>query len=156
MCIIIDVNTFPAVFDDKNRQHNKFRPILCWITDGRGKIVLGGTTYRNELRKLKKFISLMSQLEKAGKLAPVNDREVDRVESRLRKLSICRGFDDCHIVAIVIVSSCRLVCSLDKSLHSYLKNKQLYPNNCKRPYIFVGHTSNHSLLCDENIAAICC
>lgn len=155
MCIVIDMNAVPVVFDESNQEHSNFRPVLRWIRDKEGKIVYGGTTYEQELKRLPRFLRLITQFDKAGKVVKVGRAAVDAVEEELKNLSVCRGFNDCHIVAIVIASGCKLVCSVDRASYRFLRDTRLYPRNARRPSIFSGHRRNAALLCDRNIASIC-
>jgi hypothetical protein len=51
MCIIIDTNRFSSIFEEENSDHDEFKPILDWIIFGKGKIVYGGTKYKQELTR---------------------------------------------------------------------------------------------------------
>lgn len=155
MCIIIDANSLSKVFCVQNKQHKPFKPVLDWIIQGRGKIVFGGTKYREELVNCYKFVRIMTEFDKAGKVVRICDEEVDKKEKQLITRFGSNQFNDFHIVAIVIVSGCRLVCSTDKDSHTFLKEKSFYPRGFKRPCIYLGHPSNVRLLCDKYIVDIC-
>jgi hypothetical protein len=58
MCIIIDANTFAAIFDPINKGHIDFKPVYDWIVFGRGKIVYGGKKYKSEVKNVSKYFGL--------------------------------------------------------------------------------------------------
>ncbi len=154
MCIVIDTNTFSLVFSGRRDGHEEFRPVLRWIVSGKGKIVYGGSKYRGELRRAKRYLGIVSQFKKAGKVVEVNDQQVDARQRELEDSMQHRDFDDPHIIAIVIVSGCKLVCSNDSRAYRFVKMKELYPSRIQRPKIYRGK-GNEDLLCDQNIADIC-
>ncbi len=47
MCIIIDANALPSVL----KREPELCPVFNWINEGKGKIVYGGTKYKEELKK---------------------------------------------------------------------------------------------------------
>ncbi len=155
MCIVIDTNTFASVFNAKSQDHDKFKPVLDWIIGGKGKIVYGGKKYKRELAQAHKYLNLFREFDKANKIALVDDDRVDQQQTELETVIEHRNFDDPHLIAIIIVSGCRLICSTDSRAHPFFKDERLYPKHVKRPRIYSGHSSNVDLLCDENIVAVC-
>lgn len=156
MCLIIDANTIPCVFDSSCEGHARFVPVLAWITTGKGKIVYGGTKYKGEVRdRMVKYSRLVGNLQRQGKVIVLPTRDVDLFAAHLKRKVTARNFDDEHIVAIVAVSGCRVVCTLDKRAHPYLLRKDLYPQSVKRPKIYSGGAAHFKLCCDKNIAPIC-
>jgi predicted nucleic acid-binding protein len=154
MCIVIDTNSFASVFDAKSDDHPEFRPVLNWITNGKGKIVYGGTKYRDELRAAQRYLGVFGELARARKVVEIPDVDVDREQERIENLVLHRDFDDPHIVAIVSVSRCKLVCSRDKRAYRFIKDVSLYPKAGMRPKIY-SDSNNSDLLCDHNIADCC-
>jgi hypothetical protein len=139
MCIVIDVNAIPAVFDQMNKDHNEFMPVLKWLKSNRIKIVYGGTKYKKELSKMLKFLPLMADWERAGKIHKVDDERVDALESQIiQQTANNKKCNDQAIIAIVIISHCRLVCSKDKESYPFLKDKKLYPKYMNLPNIYTG------------------
>lgn len=154
MCIVIDTNCFASVFDADSQRHLEFKPVREWIISGRGKLVYGGTTYRGELTRAKKYLRLFTELKKAAKVVEVDSQQVDRIEQELRRRLSHPDFDDPHLVAIVIASGCRLICSDDVRAFPFLRQATLYPKHVQRPHIY-SQASNKDLLQDKNIADIC-
>jgi hypothetical protein len=146
MCIVIDVNRIPSVLNPGASDHDEFRPILDWIQRCNAKIVYGGTTYKAELSKLPNYLPILSEMKRAGQVHEVDDENVDQVEGEIGKKIHDRSFNDQAIVAIVIVSHCRLVCSNDTSSFPFLKLTALYPKGVKRPSIYTGRKSGVPLL----------
>ncbi len=154
MCIVIDMNVIPSLFSSSAEDHDEFKPILTWITHDSGKIIYGGKKYKQELSKLKKFLRFFSHLKRAGKVIEINDEQVDQYQEELEKKITHRDFDDAHIVAILVVSRCRLVATKEKRAIPFFKNIELYPSKIKKPKIYTGNR-NTDLLSKENIANIC-
>jgi len=155
MCIIIDTNALSAVFNPADRSHPEFEPVSNWILAGKGKIVYGGTKYTHELGKMGKYLPFFVELQKKNKLVRVDDVRVDGREKEIKKMKQHSGFNDEHLIAIVIESGCRLVCTEDKASLPFIKDPVFYPKNCKRPKIYSGKKQNKELLADCNIAPIC-
>lgn len=154
MCIVVDANTFASVFDSGSKQHPQFKPVLDWIVSGRGKIVFGGTTYFAELKKAAKFIGVLGEFKRQGKVCRISDKEVDAEEIKVAKLVRHKDFDDQHIVAILRTSACMLVCSGDKRAFPFFRHQTLFPNRTSRPRIY-SNRSSAKLLADKNIAECC-
>jgi predicted nucleic acid-binding protein len=159
MCIVIDTNTIVAVFDNRNNEHAKFRPVLDWIISGKGKMVIGGSKYREEVFvKIRKYNRLIKHLQSKRKIVEIPPEEVDREESRIQTLETSPDFDDAHLIALLDVSGCLLICSNDKRAYPFLKKIELYQRRTTRPKIYgspEGSRDNADLLCDANIAPCC-
>lgn len=154
MCLIIDTCTISEVFNANAGLHQEFKPVLTWLVSGNGKMIYGGTTYRAELRKLTRYLSIIAQLKKAGKIIEAPDDAVDDEEKRIFAVVNKKDFDDPHVLAIVSVTGCRVVCTKDGRAIPYLKNTELYGRGVKRPRIYCG-SKNTSLLSDKYAATIC-
>ena len=153
MCIVIDTNCFSYIFNKTDKSHKNFEPVYNWIIFGKGKLVYGGTKYKEELRKAKKYFGLLKRFKAANKIVKIDDKKVDAEYKKLEKIKNA-DFDDPHLIAIIIESGCRLICSVDKRAYKFIKNKKLYPSSVKPPKIYKKE-SNKNLLADKNIAAIC-
>ncbi len=154
MCVILDVNVIPVIFDSKAKNHKDFAPIRKWITEGKGSVVYGGTKYGVELGRLKNFLRIIAELSRNGKLVVLPTEDVDAYALKLKSIVHDSKFNDEHLVAIVACSNCRIICTADKESHPYLCRKDLYPKGVKRPKIY--SKSKHVKLCsDSNIVAAC-
>jgi len=152
MCIIIDTNTLASVFDQTSANHANFKPVFDWITSGKGKVVFGGTRYLNEI---KKYAGIFNELKKKKKAIKVNDNDVDSMEVEVSRKIVHADFDDQHLVALLIISRSKLICSLDERAYKYFKHEKFFNRANKRPKIFRGSQKNRTLLIDSNIADIC-
>jgi len=152
MCIIIDTNTLASVFDQTSANHANFKPVYDWIYTGKGKVVYGGTRYLNEI---KKYAGVFNELKNKKKAIKVNDDLVDRMEVEISDKIVHADFDDQHLVALLIISGTKLICSLDERAYKYFKHEQFFNRAGKRPKIFRGSQQNKDLLTDNNIADIC-
>jgi len=79
MCIVIDVNAIPSVFNPSAGDHCEFRPILDWLESRKTKVVYGGTKYKEELSKMPQYFSILVEMRRSGKVHEVCDVSVDRV-----------------------------------------------------------------------------
>jgi predicted nucleic acid-binding protein len=152
MCIILDTNTWSAVFDDSTEKHPEFKPVRDWIMgeNGVGRIVYGGTTYLNETPP--KYRRLLKLLTDAKRTIPLSLETVDDEEIKLKTKKVHRDFDDPHIVAMVIVSKCRLICTQEERAIPFFKDEEriLYPKRFPKPKIY-HHSGNVDLLTERNI-----
>ncbi len=154
MCLVIDINTLSCVFNETNADHEEFKPVFDWIEAGKGKIVFGGTNYMKELRKARQYLRLFADYSKKRKTVRLNDNEVDKHEKEIISKVNDPDCNDPHIMAIIAVSKCKVLCSNDKKSYKYLKNPKFYPKGVDRPKIF-SRKSCENLLVDDNILQIC-
>jgi predicted nucleic acid-binding protein len=154
MCLIVDSNAIPVVFNKSNQEHQDFEPILNWIINGNGKIVYGGKKIRDEYKKLVSYLRILKYLEDKRKIVRLNDDEVDKKQIEQEKIEKSRAFNDSHIVAMVIISKVRIVCTNDTKSLKYVKDSKFYPKDVKIPKIY-SKAKHKDLLVDENIAPIC-
>lgn len=164
MCILVDMNTIAALFDKSNSNHKEFEPVMKWILEGIGKMVFGGSKYRKELGKLKKFLPLIAELSKKNKViqSTKDDILIDKKESAinndliLRKISASdKRYNDAHLIAIIFVKKVKLISSLDKSSFKFLRESKYYGSTTDRPLIYSGKR-NSSLLNNPKYFSNCC
>jgi hypothetical protein len=153
MCVIIDANTIGKVFDLRNADHKRFSPVAAWVTTGTGSVVYGGTKYLKELGG-GRYLDLFSQLAKAGRAVCINTKAVDDRARELKARVPDKEFDDEHLVALVGLSKCCLVCTDDVRALPYLKRKDLYPPGVRVPFIFRS-PADKKHCCDRFIVEVC-
>lgn len=149
MCIVIDMNTIHLIFSNNE---NDFTPVKNWIFCGSGKMVYGGTTYLNELGKIKKYNKIIKLLRDLNKVVVVDQSGVDNNETSLRENGI--SCNDLHLIAILIISKCRLIASLDTEAYPYFTDKSFYKKKSIAPKIY-SKKAHRGLLRDNNIAQCC-
>jgi hypothetical protein len=155
MCLIIDTCCLAKVFDRTNHQHGDFAPVLEWITEGTGRIIYGGSKYKTELEKATRFLGIIAELKQKGRAIQVPQQSADAIAEKLRNQINDSNFDDEHLVALVIVSRCRVVCTNDNAAISYLKLPTCYSDYAvKRPKIYRSKR-NGNLCRDKYVAEIC-
>ncbi|MFC2130012.1 hypothetical protein ACFLSQ_01110 [Bacteroidota bacterium] len=157
MCIVIDADTLSCVFNPENQNHKDFELILKWLLNTRvkSKIVYGGSKYLKELKEpyyMRKWIEIF---EKMGKVIVADKENVDFYQKQIEEIIDDPDFDDPHILAIFIETKCKLLCSKDKRMYKFIKDRNL-PKEIRpeRIRIYTGKR-NSDLLCNENIANIC-
>jgi hypothetical protein len=154
MCILIDTCCLPSVFDAANKAHEQFKPVHEWIFQRGGRIVIGGTKYRDEVGRMHRYAELLKQLATARKVVPFDDSAVDRAAKMAQSKCKDIAFNDPHLIGIVSVSGCEVICTGDKSALPYLKEKRLYPKSVSRPKIYSG-ARNKKLLDQVDCKANC-
>jgi hypothetical protein len=155
MCLIIDTCCLSKVFDPRNREHAPFAPILEWITVGRGRMIYGGTKYNEELCEARRFLGIVTELNRGGRAISLPLRQVDELAVATKSREPDRRFNDEHIVALVIASRCRLICTDDRQAIPYFKKREFYqPYNLSKPKIY-SHRSHRAQCSDNYMVAIC-
>jgi len=155
VCLVIDTCCFAEVFNERSRHHAKFKPIFKWVRFGNGKVIYGGSKYSRELADAG-CLGAVVELKKQQRAIPISNGKVDEIEASLKKKFPEPKFDDEHLVAMVIVSKCRIVCTIDKVAMSYLRRPDIYrPYKVERPRIYRGDKRNQELCCVHNIVEVC-
>ena len=138
MCAIVDTCSIGSVFNRKAQFHNEYAPLLSWIESAQGRIVFGGKKYLREIKDMEFFKRLLQDYARQGKLVRLDDAAVDKYASQAKAKIRTARFNDEHIVAMVAVSGCRVVCTDDDEAIPYYNRKV------------------HKHLCgDDNVAPIC-
>jgi len=117
-------------------------------------VVYGGTRYIRELERADRYLTVFVELGRINKAVKINDSAVDKQERRVSQKVNDKAFDDAHLIAILSVSRCRLICTTEKRAIPFLKDSSLYPKGVKRPKIY-SRREHRDLLCDANIADCC-
>jgi len=144
MCIVIDANTLTCVFNNENIDHSNFVPVYDWIITGKGKMVIGGSHYGEELNQVRYLIPFIAQLIKANKVKVLDKQSVDDKEAEILGLVTGRDFDDPHIIAIVVIGGIRLVCTNEKRAIPFFTNKCFYSKG-KAPKIYTSRRNTNLL-----------
>ena len=157
MCVIVDANCFSHVFNQKDKRHEGFIPLYNWLFNGRGGgLVFGGDKYKKEVDfRTSKYRALFVELERKGRLVEVCGKCVNELSKELLRKVDNSDFDDEHILALVIVSRCRVVCTEEKKAIPFLKDSKLYSDGAEPPKIY--RSKRNADLCHkaENIAEVC-
>ena len=151
MCIIIDTNSLASVFNTNSTKHSEFKPVFDWIFKRNGKIVFGGSKYAGELGK---YLGIFGELRRINKAVSIPDAEVDHQEVRVIEELKHTDCNDQHLIGLLIVSKCKLICSLDKEAYDFFTHPTFFKPARNRPKIYSGK-GNSDLLRNLNIAAIC-
>lgn len=154
MCIIVDTNNLGRVFNPKNSEHSEYIPVFDWILKGSGKLVIGGSTFDKEISLNRWFLPFLSQLSRIGKVIKIDNEKVDELTDHISKeVKFHRDFDDQHIVSLLAVSGCKLICSDDSRAYPYFTKSDFY-NHGHRPKIY-SSSRNKDLLTENNICEKC-
>lgn len=156
MCLIIDTCSIASVFNKTNEQHNQFLPVLNWVED-KGYLIYGGSKYFQEVfQNMRKYAGIFAEYKKKGKTIHIDDKKVDALSQELKTKIPDTAFNDEHIMALVILSRCAVVCTGDKDAHPFLKRTEIFKEyDLSRPKIFAGGKKHASLCCDNHIVGLC-
>ncbi len=155
MCLVIDTCCIASLLNPHDRNHDQFTPVLAWIASGKGRMIYGGTKYARELRTLARYTPAIAEFTRSGRVVKLEDAQVDAVARRVRQLVNDRRMDDEHLIAIMIVSGCRVICTNDNRAIRYLKMRNLYAHHKrKRPRIYRSLRNAH-LCSDANLIPAC-
>lgn len=156
MCIVIDSCVLPKVFKKADQQHNNYRAVCEWIVNGEGKIVYGGSKFEKEIFDHHKwFLKALGLLQSHGKAIRADKSKVDRRQAIVEKLVKDRDFDDPHLLALLGVTGCQLICTGDTRAEKYILDKALYPKGGSVPAIFKDGKKHTKLLSPAYIGKCC-
>ena len=137
--IVVDADSLSRVFDKTNSEHAEYEPLYDGLfKHGNLTIAYGGKKYCTELEKASRYRKLFSELRTAGIVIPLDNVNVNLIEKNIMTRTKDTGFNDQHIIAIVIEGNCRIICSRDSEAYPFFQNKNLYPKRFKRPKIYKG------------------
>ena len=142
------------MFKNTDPNHEKYAPVAKWVKLKDGKFIIGGTTYKNELSRLNSILGILTEFARLGKIVRMEDKAVDLAVLDVQKIESSPNFDDPHLVALVRVSGCRLICVHDPRSHKYLRDGRFYNSLRNRPSLYTRPKNQH-LLCSNNITNCC-
>ena len=155
MCVIVDMCCIPHVFDKRSKSHSDFSPLLAWIDGDSGRLLIGGTKYKKELRTMVKYFGVFLNYEKQHKLVRLDDAAVDLFAKIAKRGERSQRFNDEHIVAMVAVSGCKVVCTNDKEAMPFIRKKDLYKQSPYGPPKIYNKSSHKHLCCKDHVVAAC-
>lgn len=138
MTIVIDVNSFTSVFDPANDFHAEFAPVKDWIHRREGFLLYGGKLFKDELIRSHHRARLVRLMKDAGMAVEIREDLVDAAEAQVRTLLAGTSCDDPHVIALLIVSRCPLLCSQDKRSFPFVKDRSNYPKGTPKVRIYTG------------------
>lgn len=157
MCMLIDTNLIPVIFKASNANHDKYECVLDWLLFGKAKIVIGGTKYNKEIQKnIPSFVPFLAELSRCNKVHAFDDNTIDKLENKNVEIEPDPDFDDPHIVALLVISKARVLCSEDLRSFKFVTNKKFYPTGQTLPGIVClqDHLASKELLNDRNICEL--
>lgn len=127
MCVILDLNILPDVFNPKpSRESSKAEAgshLFDWLNTGRVRLVVGGKV-RSELASNEQARHWMQEAIQSGRARAVNDRKVNERMTKLQTQGLCKSNDE-HVIALAQISRANLLCTQDKNLMDDFRNKEL-------------------------------
>ena len=150
MPIIVDTNCFANVFSRTSTKHKDFQPVLSWVVEGKGLFIYGGTKYKEELKKAKKYLTIFRLLKEVGKVINKNDDEIDELQKEIEAIKETELFNDVHLLAISGITKCRIICSEDTTSIKFVTDKKYLPKGVAKP-VYYTSIKNKNLLCDKYV-----
>ena len=154
MCVVADPPTLIPMFKQTDPEHIAFAPVRDWIVTGPGKFIIGGSKYKKELSAVKSIIPFLLELQRRGKIVSCIDAAVDAEEAAVKLIEPAVDFDDPHLVALIRLTGCRLICIRDPRSHRFLRATRLYVTSGDRPRLYT-RAKNKTLLHHANVAPCC-
>lgn len=145
MCIVVDINALPSVFNEQCDKYSDFCHVKTWIEEGKGVLVFGGTRYKTELAKAFRYLKLIRTMKDGGRAVAIRDDAVDMLEKSIIRKTAGKDCDDQHLIALLGASRCPLFCSSDRRANKYVKDKNLYPKGMVRVKVY-SSAKNANLL----------
>jgi hypothetical protein len=153
MCLVIDASAMSRVFDNRNAEHHIFKPVAAWVLTGNGSVIYGGTKYLQELG-YGKYLALFQRLRKAKRAVLVDRKSVDDRAAALKIMVPEKNFNDPHIVALVGISRCCVVCTSDDKALPYIRRRELYPDGVRVPFVY-NTLAAKKHCCNRHLVDIC-
>jgi PIN domain len=147
MCIIIDANQATNFFQTPPK--SDFEPIWEWVTKKDGCIVFGGKL-SEELTIIGSASRLLRVLYEAGKAIKIDNSLIDKEETIIKRLKICKS-NDTHVIALARASGARIICTGDCNLEYDFKNIKLISKPKGKIYKNKTHKTllKHSSTCKK-------
>ena len=126
MCLIVDNSVSGKFFS--SREGELYFLALDWITEGNGKLVMGGRLWDEYQdvprgkRILTRRAKLVLELERQGRARFYSAATVDEEERRVK--DVCQS-NDAHVIALARISGARVLCARDGALEADFKNLEL-------------------------------
>jgi hypothetical protein len=153
MKLLIDTNVFHKIFNSKHADFEHFAAPHRCLFDCKGCMVIGGSTFREEIYRqhdekgkpnnLRRYLKFLLELRKINSLTVLDEKVVDAQERRIKALEPSADFDDPHIVACTIVGKVQVICTDDKRSDKFVLDKKFYPKGSKRPKIYRDKRNVH-------------
>ncbi len=135
MCVIIDANLASTVF--ANSPHPDFQPVLDWLENRDGCLVVGGQLAA-ELDRLETARRYVLALLRAGKARKIPDEDVKIHEREVEETGLCRS-NDLHILGLACASGARTLCTQDRELQHDFRNPRIVSNPRGSIYLRPAH-----------------
>ena len=158
MCLVVDACSFSHVFNLKDKKHASFEPVFQWVFFGKGGgLIYGGTKYAGEVDFTSDtYRTLLTELNRKGRMFEMCTMCVDKVARDLAEaIPDEPDFDDPHIVALVIISKCCIVCTDEHRGLRFWKRRALYPDGVNPPKIYMDLRNAGLVRNNSNIADLC-
>jgi hypothetical protein len=121
MCLIVDANLAGLVFGSP--PHPDFVPVLDWLQERDGCLVVGGHL-ATELERMERARKFVLELRRAGIARQVPADDVTQQDAEVVATGLCES-NDTHVVALAMASGARTLCTHDKALQRDFRNPTL-------------------------------
>jgi PIN domain len=147
LCVIIDTNLASTIF--ANSPHPDFLPVLEWLENRGGCLVVGGQLAA-ELDRLETARRYVLALLRAGKARKIPDEDVELHEREIEETGLCRS-NDLHVLGLACASGARTLCTQDRELQRDFRNPRIVSNPRGSIYLRPAHARllRHGSACGE-------
>ncbi len=153
MCLVIDACSFHSVFSLDPTRSARFKPIVRWLEFGKGKLIYGGTKYAKEICG-SNALKILAELDRRGRLVRFENSRVDKLATKMKAQEPSKKFNDEHLVALVALSKCCVVCTDEEEAIPFLKRADFYPKKVSPPSIYRNENHAH-MCCNANVIGAC-
>jgi hypothetical protein len=136
MCIIIDANAV----GDLSAPTDDGKPVLKWLLKGKGRLIIGGRL-KLELARTGLLTRTLAVLDQAGRLKRLDDEKVRSMAASIANLCCS---NDSQVVAVALLSGCRLIYTKDHNLQKDMKNRKII-----KPTASIYKSRSHERLLTE-------
>lgn len=145
MCVIVDANLASTIFSSP--PHPDFVPVLDWLQERDGCLVVGGHLAR-ELDRLQNARRFVVALLRAGRARRIPDETVEQRTGELETTGLCES-NDCHVIGLALASGARTLCTHDKALQRDFRKAAIVSNPRGSIYLRPAHARllRHSSSC---------
>jgi hypothetical protein len=137
MCMIIDA----SVAHFLSPLSAAARPVVTWIEDGNGRLVIGGRN-TEELNQNEAVARWIRELLRAGRARAVSPDSLNNEEQIVQQLGACCS-NDLHVIALARVSGARIIFTDDRDLHRDVTNPAVL--NSPRGKVYQNASHRHLL-----------
>ncbi len=135
MCVVVDANRASVVLGGP--VPDDYKPVIDWISRRGGRLVYGGSKFKQELARVRAAALLVQNWRSRGLAIEIAEAEIAAELTVVETIGY--GSDDPHVIALVRASGARTVVTGDADLMLDLTNPRLVSRPRAKIYRSPGH-----------------